>query len=111
MVTRPVGEATAQQVFDRVLSESEGAFELLEDEGTFDLPAGFQVTGLVRTVQTFTVAMSPGKLLENWLSLEGAVTRWVIAVVDGSAVIVVLEAADWEQGKAVEGLLSRMRIY
>ncbi len=111
VLTRPVGEATAQQVFDRVLSESEGAFELLEDEGTFDLPAGFQVTGLVRTVKTFAAAMSPGKLLENWLSLEGAVTRWVIAVVDGSAVIVVLEAADWEQGKAVEGLLSRMRIY
>ena len=75
------------------------------------LPAGFQVTGLVRTVKTFAAAMGPGKLLGNWLSFEGAVTRWVIAVVDGSAVIVVLEAADWEQGKAVEGLLSRMRIY
>ena len=111
VITRPVGEATAQQVFDRVLSESEGAFELLVGGGTFDLPPGFQVTGLVRTVKTFAAAMSPGKLLENWLSLEGAVTRWVIAVVDGSAVIVVLEAADWEQGKAVEGLLSRMRIY
>ncbi len=111
VITRPVGEATAQQVFDRVLSESEGAFELLEDEGTFDLPAGFQVTGLVRTVQRFAVGMRPEKLLENWLSLEGAVTRWVIAVADGSALIVVLEALDNEQGNAVEGLLSRMRIY
>ena len=111
VVTRSVGEATAQQVFDRVLSESEGAFELLEDEEAFALPSGFQMTGLVRTVQTFAGAIRQERLLENWLSIEGTVTRWVIAVVDGSAVIVVLEAADWEQGKAVEGLLSRMRIY
>ena len=83
----------------------------MDDEGTFDLPPGFQVTGLVRTVKTFAAGMSPGRFLENWLSLEDAVTRWVIAVVDGSAIIVVLEAVDWEQGKAVEGLLSRMRIY
>ena len=102
--------ANSQQVLDRVSEDSEGAFELVEEETSFQLPAGFDATALVRTVKQFANAAEPDKLLYHWLSLEGATTRWVIGQVEGNTIIVVLEALDWGQGREVEPLLSRMRV-
>jgi bifunctional DNase/RNase len=110
VTSKRLAGATSQQVLERVLEESEGAFELAEESDTFQLPDGFDVTALVRTVRQFANAGEPGKLLYHWLSLEGATTRWVIGQVEGNTIIVVLEALDWTQAGEVEQLLSRMRV-
>lgn len=109
VTSKRVPGATSQQVLERVLEESEGAFELAEEEGIFQPPAGFAATALVRTVRQFAVPSRSDKLLNHWLSREGATTRWVIGQVEGNTIIVVLEALDWTQGREVEPLLSRMR--
>lgn len=101
---------TSQQVLDQALEESDGSFQLVEEEDAFQLPVGFAATALVRTVRQISTQGEPDKLLNNWMSLEGATTRWVIGQIEGNAVIVVLEAVDWSKGREVEPLLSRIRL-
>ncbi len=105
-----VGDVSAREVIDRVISESEGGFELLADDGEFELPTEFEATALPRATREIRNQYQPAQLLEWWFSAEGEITRWVVAVRGGQAIIVVLGALDWEQAKPLEALLSRCEL-
>ncbi len=101
----------AAQVLDDLLAEQDGAYERLEDDRRFKLPAGFGATALTWTVSPIRVRGGPEHQLQWWGSDEGMTTRWMVAVQARRALLVVLEARDWAQAEAVEPLLSRCEIH
>ncbi len=102
------GDLDSAGFLEQILDESEGGFELLDDGDDFTLPQGFDVAALTRTTRQLWFPIGHDGLLEGFLSLEGVTTRWLIGVSGTHALVVLLEALDWNQVCDVEPLLGEI---
>ena len=101
----------ATGVLERILADSQGAYERLEEDGRFELPAGFEATMLTSARKTLQIPPGGDTLTDGLYSLEGATIRWLVAVRGDRVIHVGLEALDWDRWASLESLLSRVQLH
>jgi hypothetical protein len=111
IVMRPRGDlASAQEAFERAITEAEGAYEVLAVPPDFALPQGFDGGGLTAVTRDFELGPAPDDLLQNWLGLQGARTYWAVALAGDQVLLAVIESSHDEDFPVIEAVFGGFRI-
>ena len=102
---------TSNDVLNRLLEESSGAFELI-NRNDIDLPSGFTDTILVKATERVHLSdfETRTSVLGSWIADSGLITRFVVGKANGQAVIAFIESPDFDTSSDADELLTRIKL-